>query len=224
MVVFVVAVMGMVAATACGGGRERTRAPFVASSASPATAPSATVFASVAPSTIAPEEPPVVLTLPPSTSATAESPPDEPPDPDALTAEQICLDSRQRALDAVGRFTIFDSDRRATLADLSIERPRTEDAFLDDVGPGYWGPADIDGDGVEDRVMRFTSVDFWSHHLFLKKGDCLRYAGSLEGYQIEVTRAKGGSPRARVFTYPIGPDSRVDTYGWNGASFQSRAP
>ena len=88
----------------------------------------------------------------------------------------------------------------------------TEGAFLGDAGVGYWGPADIDGDGVVDRVMRFTSVDFWSHFLFLKKGDCLRYIGSLEGYQIEITRAKGATPRARVYTYPIGPNSRVETY------------
>lgn len=92
------------------------------------------------------------------------------------------------------------------------------------IGVGYWGAADIDGGGADDRILRYTSTDFWSHFLFLKKGECFRFAGSLEGYQIEVTRAKGATPRARVHTYPIGPSSRVEAYSWNGACFQPRMP
>lgn len=170
------------------------------------------------------EEPPIVLTLdPPSPTASAsEGRPTEAP---AIRIDEICADGRAPALEAIGQYRPdFEHPDKATLADLELESPRTDAAFLDNVGPGYWGPVDIDGDGVDDRIMRLTSVDFWSHFFFMRKGGCLRYIGVLEGYQVEVTRPKGVSPRARVHTYPIGPDSRVDAYAWNGAFFQPLPP
>ncbi len=170
---------------------------------------------------LAPEEPPIVLTLGPRPAP--EPGPADSPEPAPPWIKDICADSRPHVASALGEYYSFDTESRATLAELALEPPTADAAFLADVGPGYWGPTDIDGDGADDQVMRFTTIDFWSHLFFLRRGDCLRYAGLLEGFQIELTRTKGGAVRARVHTYPIGPNSRVDPYVWDGSSFQLAA-
>jgi len=188
------------------------------SSAAVRAAPSSESSAEVVHSIALLDEPPIALSLSSSPPAKVEPPPA--PNPDELRIEDVCSDSRRRLAEALGRYPRgLEDSTPATVADLELEPPQTDSAFLDDVGPGYWGPTDIDGDGADDRMLRFTTVDFWSHVILLKKGDCWRYAGLLEGYQVEITRGKGGSPRARVHTYPVGPNSRVDAYRWSGSAF-----
>ncbi|MFO0547538.1 MAG: hypothetical protein U0271_04065 [Polyangiaceae bacterium] len=205
------------ACSAADNDRSRSGAEIADSEAAPATATSistAELVLSVAPTA----DPPLSLTLSASSTVSdAVAPP--PSNPDELRLDDVCADSQRRLKQAIGSYTDVETSARATVADLQPEPPRTDADFLSNSGSGYWGPTDIDGDGVEDRVMVFTSVDFWSHFVFLKKGGCLRYAGTLEGYQIELKRTKGGAIRARVYTYPIGPGSSVDAYVWNGSAF-----
>lgn len=213
---------GLALVVACGAETVRPPAHRPEAAAEPPLTPTASFEASDAPPPPSePEEPPLALSLGPTPPA-IESPP--PVDPDALRVEELCADSRSRVVQAVSRLWDVERGAHATLEDLEPEPPRTDGAFLGDVGPGYWGPADVDGDGADDRVMRYSSVDSWSHFFFLKKGKCLSYAGKLDGYQVEISRAKGRPTRARVHTYPIGPSSRVETHAWSGSSFRLLSP
>ena len=108
--------------------------------------------------------------------------------------------------------------------DLEREAPNKEGPFgLGGSGSGYWGPTDIDSDGVEDLVLGHTSVDFWSHLFFVRRGGCFAFAGYVEAYQVELGPLAGGRREARVLTYPIGPIARIEAYRWTGKAFEKKA-
>jgi hypothetical protein len=87
-----------------------------------------------------------------------------------------------------------------------------------DAGSGVWGPADLDGDGAEDRVMEHGGIDSWNYLVFFRKGECWSYAGVLDGYQVEFTRTKAGGLSARMYVFPAGP-APIETYKHVGKKF-----
>ncbi|NUP06897.1 MAG: hypothetical protein HOW73_12665 [Polyangiaceae bacterium] len=175
-----------------------------------------------------PPVPTVVATLSaaPSSPATAPSEPEPEPtaeverDPRAITSAEVCPATKD-ALLAVLRGYPKDFEN-ASLGSVRVDDLHPEDRRADGTfgetaeGPGYWGPIDFDSNGVEDRVLNYTSVDFWSYLFFIRKSDCWAFSGYLEGYQVELAD-KGKS--ARVLTYPIGPDARIETYRFDGSRF-----
>jgi hypothetical protein len=182
----------------------------------PAVAPSAEPAPQQDATTAAPE-PSVEPT--PVTPAEDERSPLFPAPLPALRMSDVCPAERP-ALDAVLKAYPKDIEDRgrgsATVEDLSAVAPVRDAKFGDRSGiAGYWGPTDLDGDGAEDLILEYTSVDFWSRLFFLRREGCFAYAGFAEGYQVELSRGPSGAG-VRVLTYPIGPASRIEQLQWNG--------
>jgi hypothetical protein len=139
----------------------------------------------------------------------------------------VCAE-RRAALDALlGQYPKDFEDRskgNVTVADLALESPKREGTFGDPAaGSGYWGATDIDGDGVQDRVLRYESIDFWSYIFFVRRGGCLAFAGFIEAYQVQLVPLPGGLRNARALLYPTGPAQRIQAYRWTGTAFEKKA-
>ncbi|APR76059.1 Hypothetical protein A7982_01406 [Minicystis rosea] len=180
--------------------------------------------------TVAP--PPAAQTVTSSPSAVAPSPSSEPSPENAREAPplrelDVCADDRASVAALLGKYPKDVEDRSkgsVGIGDLEREAPNKEEPFgIGSSGSGHWGPTDIDGDGVDDLVLGYTSVDFWSHLYFVRRGSCFAFAGYIEGYQVELGPLVGGRRDVRVLAYPIGPIARIEAYRWTGKAFQKKA-
>lgn len=91
-----------------------------------------------------------------------------------------------------------------TLADLEpVPMQRGKLGELDR-GLAFFGSHDFDADGRVDRVLLYTSVDYWLWLVFVDRGHCHELVGEVEGYQVEAgKRDASGYRELTAWTYPI---------------------
>lgn len=84
-----------------------------------------------------------------------------------------------------------------------------------DQGNGFFGDLDVDRDGKPDRVLLYTSVDYWAWFVFVRDAGCLRFVDAVEGYQVDLLPAADhGIRRVRVLSYPL--QGRIETLRFDG--------
>ena len=205
---------------ACGGGTATTRETPLR----PA------LDARPEPARRASEEPAPPPTTPVTeASADPETPTvDVEPADDALTCSDrrvplsapLCKDGRLDKLLAefeAGERSLGDTQRCAplTVEDLEPVEPNPGRFGDLDAGSGVFGTLDVDGDGKPDTVRHYSSVDYWAWLLFVQDKTCLRFVAAVEGYQVELLRAKHRGVRdVRVLTYPL--QGRLETRKFDG--------
>jgi hypothetical protein len=87
-----------------------------------------------------------------------------------------------------------------------------------DQGNGFFGDLDVNRDGKQDRVLLYTSVDYWAWFVFVREASCLRFVDAVEGYQVELLApVDHGIRRARVLTYPL--QGRIETLRYDGRRY-----
>ncbi len=71
-------------------------------------------------------------------------------------------------------------------------------------------------------MLTHGSVDFWRHIWFIRDGDCLRFVGFVDGYQIALAPSRHHGVRdIRAHTYPL--RGVTETHRYDGSAFK-RAP
>lgn len=128
---------------------------------------------------------------------------------EALLAE---YDEAERSLGGVVRC------QPLAVEDLEEVRP-SKLRFGDlDLGPGFFGDPDIDGDAKPDVIRLFTSVDYWGWLLFVRDRGCLRFVDSVYAYQLEPLQSRHHGVRdLRVLTYPV--QGRIEKRKFDGKAY-----
>lgn len=105
------------------------------------------------------------------------------------------------------------------LSDLEVA-PTTNEQEPGD-GFGVFGARDLDQNGKGDRVLLYTSVDYWLWLLFRNNGGCQQFLGAVPGYKLTIEKtAHNGIRDIVALSYPIqGQDER---YEFDGKKYQKR--
>ena len=156
------------------------------------------------------------LLVPPTPSATPPVPaaappmPEQAPEPEAEAEPapaplRVCRPrALEKALAPFPKNLEFPELGPPTLTDLE-PAPVKEGKLGDlDRGLAFFGPLDFDADGRVDRVLLYTSVDYWLWLVFVDRGHCHELVGEVEGYQVEAgKRDASGYRELAAWTYPI---------------------
>jgi hypothetical protein len=112
--------------------------------------------------------------------------------------------------------------RPLDVADLEIVKPSPAGHVgALELGAGFLGSQDVDGDGRMDLVLLFTSVDYWSWFLFRREPGCTRFVGTVEGYQVELLPSKHHGMRdVMVWTYPL--QGRAERLVFDGSAYKPK--
>lgn len=71
-------------------------------------------------------------------------------------------------------------------------------------GPAFFGSHDFDADGRTDRVLLYTSVDYWLWLVLVDRGGCHELVGEVEGYQVESGKKDAsGFRELAAWSYPL---------------------
>jgi hypothetical protein len=107
-----------------------------------------------------------------------------------------------------------------TLLDLEAAPP-PPGKFGDAGWSGFFGPRDFDGDGRGDRVLAYTSVDYWLWLLFVERPGCIELVGSVPGYQVQAGSARhNGLSDIDALSYPV--MGHIERYRYDGKGYVQR--
>lgn len=103
------------------------------------------------------------------------------------------------------------------LSDLPDASPPEEETD----GFGFHGTRDFDANGKLDRVVLYTSVDYWLWFVFEQKPNCERFLGAVPGYRIDVQKTSHSGRRDLVaLTYPL--MGQNENYWFDGKKYVKR--
>jgi hypothetical protein len=146
--------------------------------------------------------------------------------PPRAMPDRICSDARLAAkLTELDRHDAPDGAPRCRpldVGDLAVVELLKGHAGDTGVGAAFFGDQDIDGDGRRDLVLLYTSVDYWSWFVFLRRSGCLRFVAAIDGHQVELLPSKHAGVRdVRVWTYPL--QGRTERRAFDGREYRPLA-
>lgn len=109
--------------------------------------------------------------------------------------------------------------KHAKLSELPDADPPSTDPNAD--GFGFFGTRDLDANGKLDRVVLYTSVDYWLWLLFIDKPNCEKFIGAVPGYSVTVQSTMHQGHRDLVaLSYPI--QGQNENFWFDGKTYVKR--
>ncbi|MEZ4221932.1 MAG: hypothetical protein R3B13_13450 [Polyangiaceae bacterium] len=173
--------------------------------------------ASVPAPTPAPELEPEANPEPEPVSNPVRPPAAAEPNAETRPRRRVCNPNELNAVLSTYEIDLELNPRTPKLSDLPDAGP--PEAETD--GFGFHGPRDLNTDGKPDRVVLYTTVDYWEWLMFEQKPNCELFLGAIPGYRIDVqTTTHHGRRDLIALSYPL--QGHLERFEFDGKRYVKR--